>query len=77
VFFAALSHRIRGRESYRGALWKGELVNEEIGKTQDGTMGKVLRISANAAHVKGAIGKVVEALGFRSRSRLALSCLPR
>src|SRR5262249_33641903 len=51
--------------SYRGALWKGELVNEEMGKTQDGTMGKVLRISANAAHVKGAIGKVVEAIGLR------------
>lgn len=51
--------------SYRGALWKGELVNEEIGKMENGTMGKVLRISANAAHVKGAIAKVVEAIGLR------------
>jgi DNA sulfur modification protein DndB len=51
--------------SYCGALWKGELVNEEIGKTENGAMGKVLRISANAAHVKGAIEKVVEAIGLK------------
>jgi DGQHR domain-containing protein len=50
--------------SYRGALWQTELVYEEIGKAADGSAVKVLRISANAAHVKGAIAKVVEAIGL-------------
>ena len=41
--------------SYKGALWQGELVNEE---------GNALRVSANASHVKGAIAKVSEAIGL-------------
>ncbi|MFI5020647.1 MAG: DNA sulfur modification protein DndB [Alphaproteobacteria bacterium] len=52
--------------SYEGALWKGELVNEEFGKTATGAMGKVLRVSANAAHVKGAIAKALQAIGLRA-----------
>jgi DGQHR domain-containing protein len=57
--------------TYGGSLWKGELVNEEIGKTDTGAMGKVLRISANAAHVKGAIDKVVDAVGLKSAAAAA------
>jgi hypothetical protein len=51
--------------SYKGSLWKNELVNEESGKAENGNASKVLRISANAVHVKGAIDKVVEAIGLK------------
>lgn len=50
--------------SYKGPLWQDELVNKEIGKTETGAMGQVLRVSANAAHVKGAIAKALEAIGL-------------
>jgi DGQHR domain-containing protein len=52
--------------SYEGALWKNELVNEELGKTASGALGRVLRVSANAAHVRGAISKATEAIGLRA-----------
>ena len=52
--------------SYEGALWKNELVHEEIGKTASGALGRVLRVSANAAHVRGAISRASEAIGLRA-----------
>ena len=52
--------------SYEGALWKNVLVNEEIGKTASGALGRVLRVSANAAHVRGAISKASEAVGLKA-----------
>jgi DNA sulfur modification protein DndB len=57
--------------SYEGALWKNELVNEEIGKTASGATVKVLRVSANAVHVRGAISKVLEAIGLRILDKAA------